>query len=174
MKPTAAEIAAAILQECGKPTIAVSNLKLQKLLYYCEAWSLALNDESTFNDPIEAWVHGPVVAAIFHLYKDSRWSAIGQAKTAAAVGVETLNHISAVVDAYGKFSAFELERMTHSEDPWIHARQGLDPDVPSRNQISRDALKAFYSSRIGQQQEKQAWHSHAVTTAAKQTLTVFL
>jgi uncharacterized phage-associated protein len=150
MKRTAAEIAAAILQECSKRTIAVSNLKLQKLLYYCEAWSLALHDRSLFNDPIEAWVHGPVVAAVFHLYKDSRWSAIGEAKTAAAAGEETLSHISAVIDAYGKFNPSDLERLTHSEDPWIHARQGLDPDVPSRSQISRDAMKAFYSSRIGQ------------------------
>jgi uncharacterized phage-associated protein len=150
MKPTAAEIAAAILQECSKRTIAVSNLKLQKLLYYCEAWSLALNDESLFSDQIEAWVHGPVIATVFHLYKDSRWSAIGQTKTAAAAGEEARNQISAVIDAYGKFSASDLERLTHSEDPWIHARQGLDPDVPSRNQISRDVMKAFYSSRIGQ------------------------
>jgi len=149
MKPTAAEIAAAILKECGKRAIAVSNLKLQKLLYYCEAWSLALHDESLFNDPIEAWVHGPVVPTVFHLYKDSRWAAIDQAKTAAAVG-EELNHIDAVIDAYGKFSAWDLERLTHSEEPWMHARQGLDPDVPSHNQISRDAMKAFYSSRIGQ------------------------
>jgi len=147
---TAPEIAAAILHECKRRSIAVSNLKLQKLLYYCEAWSLALREESFFSDPIEAWVHGPVVADVFHLYKDSRWSPIGEAKTEAAAGKDALSHISEVIDAYGKFSATDLERLTHSEDPWIHARQGLDPDVPSRNQIGRDAMKAFYSARIGQ------------------------
>jgi len=144
------EIAASILQECKKRGIAVSNLKLQKLLYYSEAWSLALHGESFFSDPIEAWVHGPVVADVFHLYKDSRWSPIGEAKTAAAEDEEALSHIGEVIDAYGTFSASELERLTHSEDPWMHARQGLDSDMPSRNQIGRDAMKAFYTSRIGQ------------------------
>jgi uncharacterized phage-associated protein len=54
------EIAAALLQECKKRGIAVSNLKLQKLLYYSEAWSLALRGESFFSDPIEAgaWPRG--------------------------------------------------------------------------------------------------------------------
>jgi uncharacterized phage-associated protein len=146
----AMEIAATILQECKKRGIAVSNLKLQKLLYYSEAWSLALHGESFFADPIEAWVHGPVVADVFHLYKDSRWSPIAEAKTAAAYDEEALSHIGDVIDAYGNIGASDLERLTHSEDPWIHARQGLAPDVPSRNQIGRDAMKAFYSTRIGQ------------------------
>ncbi len=146
----AAAIAAAILQECKKRGIAVSNLKLQELLYYCEAWRLALHGESFFGDPIEAWVHGPVVADIFHLYKDSRWSPIGEAKTEAAEDEGALNHIGEVIDAYGTLSASELERLTHSEDPWIDARQGLDPDVPSRNHINRDAMQAFYCARLGQ------------------------
>jgi len=145
-----AEVAAALLQECKKRGIAVSNLKLQKLLYYSEAWSLVLRGESFFSDPIEAWVHGPVVADVFHLYRDSRWSPIPEAKTAAAEDEEALSHIGAVIDAYGTLSASDLERLTHSEDPWMHARQELDPDVPSRNPIDRDAMKAFYSSRIGQ------------------------
>jgi uncharacterized phage-associated protein len=144
------EIAAALLQECKKRGIAVSNLKLQKLLYYSEAWSLALRGESFFSDPIEAWVHGPVVADVFHLYKDSRWSPIAEVKTAAALDDEALSHIGAVIDAYGTLSAADLERLTHSEDPWMHARQGLVPDMPSRNPIGRDAIEAFYSSRIGQ------------------------
>jgi uncharacterized phage-associated protein len=146
---TATAIAAAILEECKKRGIAVSNLKLQKLLYYCEAWSLALHGESFFTDPIEAWVHGPVVGDVFHLYKDSRWSPIGEAKTAAAQDEEALNHIREVINAYGALSASDLERLTHSEDPWIAARQGLDPDVPSRHQIGRDAMQAFYTSRLG-------------------------
>jgi uncharacterized phage-associated protein len=145
----AAEVAAAILQECRMRGIAVSNLKLQKLLYYCEAWRLALDGESFFGDPIEAWVHGPVVAEVFHLYKDSRWSPIAEAKTAAAQDEDALNHIGQVIGAYGALSASDLERLTHSEDPWMDARQGLDRDVPSRNQIGRDAMQAFYSARIG-------------------------
>ncbi len=111
------EIAAAILQECKKRGIAVSNLRLQKLLYYSEAWSLALRGESFFNDPIEAWVHGPVVADVFHLYKDSRWAPIAEAKTATAQDDEALSHIGAVIDAYGTFSASDLERLAHSENP---------------------------------------------------------
>lgn len=53
-------------QEHGEP---LTNLKLQKLLYYAKGWYLALYDKPLFNDKIEAWVHGPVVPSIYHAFK---------------------------------------------------------------------------------------------------------
>ena len=149
MPSTAAEIAATILNECKERNIEVSNLKLQKLLYYSEAWSLALTNGSLFPEAIEAWVHGPVVNSVFHLYKDYRWAPISEAKTAATTDEDVLSHICSVLDAYGKFPAFQLERLTHSEKPWIDARNGLQPDVPSRQPISRETMRTFYSKQLG-------------------------
>ena len=48
----------------------ISNLKLQKLLYYAQGFNLAINGEPLFMEPIEAWTHGPVVKALYHEYKD--------------------------------------------------------------------------------------------------------
>ena len=149
MKSTATETAATILKVSQARVMEVSNLKLQKPLYYCEAWHLALNDESLFLDTIEAWVHGPVVATVFHDYKDARWSPIRESKAAATLDVEVEEHVNLVVDAYGAFSATELERLTHHEAPWLEARRGLPPDAPSRNAISRKTMKEYYSSLIG-------------------------
>ena len=51
----------------------ISNLKLQKLLYYAQAWHLALYGEPLFRDRIEAWVHGPVVPPVFGAFKHNKW-----------------------------------------------------------------------------------------------------
>lgn len=148
MKSTASEVAATILSECRLLNIEVSNLKLQKLLYYCEAWSLALENESLFPDDIEAWVHGPVVSSVFHRYKDYRWAPIPEPKTNPTSDKEIREHVGAVLEAYGKFPAFQLERLTHSEKPWMDARKGLEPDMPSRQTIDRNTMKEFYSRQL--------------------------
>jgi len=124
-------------------------LKASKAFVLQRSVEFSARGESLFGDPIEAWVHGPVVADVFHLYKDSCWSPIAEAKTAPAFDSEVLSHIGAVIDAYGSLSASDLERLTHSEDPWMHARQGLAQDMPSRIPIGRDAMQAFYTSRLG-------------------------
>ncbi|MGI9069854.1 MAG: Panacea domain-containing protein [Bryobacteraceae bacterium] len=148
MKSTAAEVAATIVHACNVRNSDVSNLKLQKFLYYCEAWHLALNDESLFLEALEAWVHGPVVAKVFHDYKNNRWSPIREANTEPSDNSEVLEHVDLVLDAYGSFGATELERLTHQEHPWLEARGGLPPDAPSRNPISRRTMKEYYSSLI--------------------------
>lgn len=148
MPDRAAEIAATILNSCKDSGIPVSNLKLQKLLYYCEAWHLALNDESLFDDTIEAWVHGPVVARVFHDYKHAGWSPIAVERAVVASDEDVVEHVNAVLDAYGECGATYLERLTHQEKPWREARGGLPPDAPSRNPISRKTMKEYYSSKI--------------------------
>jgi uncharacterized phage-associated protein len=47
----------------------VSNLQLQKLVYYAQAWHLALYDRPLFEDDFQAWVHGPVIPELFDKYK---------------------------------------------------------------------------------------------------------
>jgi uncharacterized phage-associated protein len=147
---TASEVAATILTECWRRKICVSNLKLQKLLYYCEAWWLAFYGKSLFNEPIEAWVHGPVVPCVFREYKDYKWSSIGAAKAPASTDKEVLEHVNAVLDAYGDFEASALTRLTHGERPWMEARSGLEPDMPSNRAISRATMTKYFASKIEQ------------------------
>src|SRR5262249_731210 len=84
----------------------VSNLKLQKLLYYSQAWHLALYKCALIDDEIEAWVHGPVVPCVFRRYRDFKWNAIG--KPGAVQMPDFVPHLEEVWRVYGGLRAFDL------------------------------------------------------------------
>lgn len=138
-------------QEAGDP---VSNLKLQKLLYYVQGWHLALRDEPAFNERFEAWVHGPVQPATYGTYKAYRWSPITEEVTVPAIPEETKSVIDSVLETYGGEGGYQLELRTHQEPPWILARGNLAPDADSNAVISHASMKDFFLSlhRDGQAQ----------------------
>jgi uncharacterized phage-associated protein len=144
---TANHVAEALINLSHEKQDPISNLKLQKLLYYAQAWHLALYGKALFNDPIEAWVHGPVVPSIFRQYKAYRWAPVSQVST-ESLPKKTLTHLEEVWRVYGKFSAGKLERLTHSEEPWKKARAGMPIDAPSHNVISLSSIKNYYCSLI--------------------------
>jgi uncharacterized phage-associated protein len=121
----------------------VTNLKLQKLLYYAQAWHLVLFDDALFDEAIEAWVHGPVVPSIFRRFRDNRWSVLEDSGSILPAA-RTREHLDDVWKVFGKYNAYDLERMTHSEAPWKAAREGLAPDVSSHNIISLESMKSYY------------------------------
>lgn len=125
----------------------ITNLKLQKLLYYAQAWHLAIYSVELFPDDFEAWVHGPVVPAVFRAFRSSNWATLTPQGT-ISLRHEAIYHLKQVWKVYGKFSAFELERMTHSEEPWRKARKGLAPDEPSHEIISKSSIKKYYASQL--------------------------
>jgi uncharacterized phage-associated protein len=144
----AAEVAETIIDLSRKQTISdLTNLKLQKLLYYCQAWHLALNDAPLFSEETEAWIHGPAVPRVFGAFKEYRWSVIERPVTPLE-DAAVIRHVNEVLASYGKYGATQLERLTHSEEPWIQARRGLSPDEPSRNVIPKNHMKLFYRNRI--------------------------
>jgi uncharacterized phage-associated protein len=126
----------------------ISNLKLQKLLYYVQGWSLALNDAPAFNDRIEAWVHGPVVPTAFYEYRGFGWNPIELGAATAFITDAEKSHIDDVLSVYGAFTATQLESLSHEESPWLDARGALDPKAPSKNEISHEAMKKFFLTRI--------------------------
>ena len=147
MKHTASEIAKYTIASFQAKNKEISNLKLQKLLYYAQAWQLALYARPLFREPIEAWVHGPVVPGVFREYKEYAWRPIAQ-KVQASTPAELKFHLSEVIRVYGKFDAVELERMTHREDPWKEARGSLAPDEPSHRVITDESMKNYYGARL--------------------------
>jgi uncharacterized phage-associated protein len=129
----------------GEP---VTNLKLQKLVYYAQAWSLALRDTLLFDEKIKAWVHGPVVPQLYHRFKDYGVNLIpknGDRIPELTAGEQSL--LDDVLDVYLGFSSWDLERLTHEEEPWIEARRGLSPDEPSDREISPATMTTFYRKR---------------------------
>ena len=134
----------------------VSPKKLQKLVYYAYSWAMALlteseNDEPVriFEEPIEAWVHGPVVASLYDEYRSYGYRDIEKKENISFdFGEDLADVLEQVWSIYGGFSGNQLENLTHSEDPWIEARKGLGPLDSSQNQIKDTIILNFYGSKV--------------------------
>jgi uncharacterized phage-associated protein len=127
----------------------LTNLKLQKLLYYAQAWYLALRDRALFDEDFEAWVHGPVLPSQYHRFKGYSWRPIVDELQPACLPDDVKKHLDEILDVFGSESAVNLEAMTHFEAPWREARGGIAPDQASSARISKDTMKRFYRSMQG-------------------------
>jgi len=135
----------------------LSLLKLQKLLYYCQAWHLAFDKGPLFQGRFQAWVHGPVNREIYDRFRDAKglYDSVSSDDIRADFSYETISveqraHIDAVLDVYCKFTGDQLEAMTHEEEPWITARCGIPLHQRCENQIDEELMKACYKSRLPQ------------------------
>ena len=137
----------------------ISNLKLQKILYFIQAYFLITEDTCCFSDKIEAWNFGPVVPRAYREYKgfgagnippitsylekegaDDPWSARSVPFEESCIPLRDSDQINEVVDQFGGYSATELLSLTHSQKPWIDAYQ------PGRNrEISINKIKEYFS-----------------------------
>lgn len=101
----------------------LSNMKLQKLLYYAQGHYVALHHVPLFGDPIQAWSHGPVVPKVYRAYKGFGSSALelgdDDSFTWTDVDPETTDFLGKTWNTYGGFSAGRLRNMTHAESPWL-------------------------------------------------------
>jgi uncharacterized phage-associated protein len=125
----------------------VSNLKLQKLVYYAQAWHLAIEETPLFEEDFEAWVHGPVIPTLYQKYKPFSWHPIDEP---AEINLPTTirSFLEDVSAEYFACDAYELEQMTHIEDPWKRARFGLPADAPSNAVILKEWMQEYYGSRV--------------------------
>jgi uncharacterized phage-associated protein len=124
----------------------ISNLKLQKLVYYAQAWHLALYDTPLFPEDFEAWIHGPVIPELYQKYKRFGWQPILEdAKPELPQDVQEF--LDEVAQEYFACDAYELEQMTHVEAPWNLARGDIPSDTPSNAVIQKEWMKEYYGSR---------------------------
>ena len=139
---TAHDIAAYILEHHGEMT----TMKLQKLVYYSQAWSLVWDEKPLFRERIEAWANGPVVRSLYNehrgSFKVSEWPRGNSTKLSPAQK-ET---VDAVLDYYGPKSSQYLSDLTHLEDPWRNARQGLAVGQRGDQVITHAAMAEYYGS----------------------------
>ncbi len=142
---TALDVAAFILLRLK----ATPAMKLQKLVYYSQAWSLVWDDKPLFKDRIEAWANGPVVRRLYDAHR-------GKFMVSRIVGGESrkLNRtqretVSAIVDFYGHKSSRWLSDLTHREDPWHLARERAHlSDGERGNAVIRLADMAEYYASL--------------------------
>ncbi|MBM6445292.1 SocA family protein [Pseudomonas sp. MIL9] len=124
----------------------ISNLKLQKLVYYAQGFSLALHGEPLFPEPIEAWKHGPVVPALYREYRDFKSDAIPVPIDfdPSIFSRKTKQLLDEVYDVYGQYSAWKLRQLTHSESPW---QDNYIEGVLSQ-QIPLEEMQAYFRDNL--------------------------
>lgn len=124
----------------------LTNLKLQKLLYYGQAWHLALKDRPIFREDFQAWIHGPVLPSQYKRFKDCEWRPILDEIQKPELDSDLEKHLVEILNVFGAETATALELMIHNEKPWRDARKDLPIDKPSKNIISQETMRTFYKS----------------------------
>ena len=134
----------------------ISNLKLQKLVYYAQAWHLGMEETPIFPEDFEAWVHGPVVPELYQEYKHLTWKPIlredlkdGAYETLRSqFSPDTQHVLDEVANHYMAKGAFELERMTHREIPWLKARGNREQDEVCQEIIRKEWMEEWASAKL--------------------------
>lgn len=118
--------------------------KLQKLVYYCQAWSLVWDEQPLFREKVLAWANGPVVKELYSQHKGLFYVKMlkGNSKNLSSNQKDTIDH---VLKAYGNQSAQWLSDLTHMETPWIEARKGLIPGERGEAEIPLAVMHEYYS-----------------------------
>lgn len=137
------DVAAYILRKQGGMTA----MKLQKLVYYGQAWSLVWDEAPLFRERIEAWANGPVAPDLYAAHRGKYALAPGELPgVPERLSVRQAETVDAVLTHYGAQSAQWLSDLTHAEDPWKNARVGLGPGERGDREISHAALAEYYGS----------------------------
>ncbi|MEB3147677.1 MAG: type II toxin-antitoxin system antitoxin SocA domain-containing protein [Sphaerospermopsis sp.] len=130
----------------------MTNMTVQKLLYYAQSLHLAMYDQQLFPEEIQAWRYGPVCPPAYRFYSEF------EAKQLPIPSQESLSEISEdykqlleeVWEYFGGYHAYRLSDMTHLEFPWKKARQGLPPQAASTTVILLEDLKALGHEKLDQ------------------------
>jgi len=137
--------------------VPLNTLKLQKLLYYIQAWYLVHYNEPMFDEEFQAWIHGPVNRKIFDRFKTNKfiYSEINEEDIIVKNPIKKLKKkkkkkelIDSVLDVYMKYSGSQLEALSHSEKPWKEARNGYSHSARCEKPIKSKTIKKYYSSLL--------------------------
>lgn len=146
---TAHDVAKYILERIG----AITAMKMQKLVYYSQAWSLVWDEEPMFEEEIQAWANGPVIVDLYASHRGKYMVENWPQGDVARLSSENMATIDAVLTAYGDLSSLDLSQLTHSEAPWIEARAGLAPGERGSKVITQDSMADFYMAQFQAMQQ---------------------
>ena len=118
----------------------ISNLKLQKMMYYQQGFHLAYFGTPLFDEDIVAWQYGPVVPSVYKEYKSFESNSISTSKEGISLSDDEEELFNNVYEEYNQFSAVALMKMTHEESPW--------KTTEINSVISRDKMMAFFKTQI--------------------------
>ncbi len=146
---TANKVAKLLLSWARQNGDVITNLKLQKLLYYAQAWYLVNFDRRLFSDPIQAWDFGPVIPPVYHRWKEYQSSPIPykvRGNEQADFQKHQVDFLKEFYRIFSSFSATALVSMTHAESPW------KDAHAEGQNtEILPFVMKKYYRERYARE-----------------------
>ena len=139
---SASLVAKYIIRRCDELDRTISNLKLQKILYFVQAEFLVDTGKPCFGETIEAWAFGPVVPEVYREYKvyGSANIPVNNSEIVRSISQADKNRIFGIVDECSQYSASTLVEITHHQTPWIEAyKPGYN------NPISNESILKYFS-----------------------------
>jgi uncharacterized phage-associated protein len=158
-------------QQAGDEAVSDMNpMKLQKLLYYCQCYSLGFTGQPLFGDPIEAWQYGPIVRRVYKEYQEYKGKYFPLDLVESPPNIDDYSSAVArlVMRDKGKFSAIALMKMTHQENAWreswrkikdVYAHNHLVGEVLSIETMRRDFETALTEEMLEEEKEDELWSS---------------
>lgn len=131
----------------------ITPLALQKLLYYVQGFYSAFVGDYVFEEDCEAWAHGPVYSQVYYSYSDYKYEPIDKYEEnlhvfESVLSPDEIDIVNNVVRNFGRYSGKVLEKITHCERPWIHARGELEGSNRSNQIIEKDSIKSYFEDTI--------------------------
>lgn len=130
------------------------NLKLQKLLFYIQAWSYGINHTNFFIGEFQAWIHGPINIEIYDRFKDTKtlYSSINlndviNPNVMSIICGKNAMFIEYILENYAQFSAVELEEMIKNERYWIDTRKGFKQNQKCDKIIDPLLIESYYKNK---------------------------
>lgn len=123
----------------------MTNMKVQKLLYYSQSLHLALYDEPLFEEEIQAWRYGPVCPPAYKFYSEfeAQQLPIPTQEFLLQIPEDKKSLLEEIWGYFGGYHAYRLSDMTHLEFPWKKARKGLPSQARSTEPILLEDMRAL-------------------------------
>jgi uncharacterized phage-associated protein len=139
----ALDIARYIIERCRENNRTISNLKLQKIMYFVQAEFLVSKNQPCFAERIEAWDFGPVVPEVYYAYRmygSANIPCIGRSGVSKIISAKDQKLLNGIIDECSRYSASALVEITHNQTPWTEAynRAGYN------NEIKVENIKHFF------------------------------
>ncbi|MEO5358754.1 MAG: DUF4065 domain-containing protein [Nitrospirae bacterium YQR-1] len=121
----------------------ISNLKLQKLVYYAQGLYLIFFKKPLFEESIEAWTYGPVIPTLYHRYKESGAGSIPPPEnfTPDVIAENDREFLDEIFDVFGQFSAIRLKDIAHEDMCWKQAYDKGTGTIITHEAMTEDLVK---------------------------------
>lgn len=144
----------------------MTNLKVQKLLYYAQSLHLALYNEPLFAEEIQAWRYGPVCPPAYNFYSEfeAKQLPIPDKESLLQLPREKKELLEEIWEYFGGYHAYKLSDMTHLEFPWKKARKGLPPQASSTEPIQLNEMKKLGYQKLDQIERDNPAYKRTMTS----------